>query len=294
MWTMEGFSLDWRVAGPVIAGLAVLALLAAESGVPLRERKYPLRRRAGANLCLWAVAFAVNIFVVRRAAEYVIGWAPDRRFGLLNLVALPVGVQFALGFLLMDFTFYYWHRVNHEIRLLWRFHNVHHVDPDVDVLTAFRFHFGEILFSAGFRVAQLGLIGVAPLTFVVYEFVFQYATMFHHSNVRIPVRFERWLNKVVVTPRMHGIHHSIVREERDSNYSVIFRWWDTVSRSLRLNIPQSEVIVGVPAYLQEGDNKLWRLMILPFIKQKRYGRLPDGTRPKRESTRHVNRALMVE
>ena len=136
----------------------------------------------------------------------------------------------------MDLTFYYWHRLNHTRPLLWRFHNVHHADPDMDVTTSFRFHWGEVLYSTVFRLLQVGLIGVSPLTYLVYEVVFNGATMFHHSNLRLPVAWERRLNRVFVTPRMHGVHHSAVGPETNSNYSVIFSWWDRLNRSLRLNV----------------------------------------------------------
>lgn len=105
--------------------------------------------------------------------------------------------------------------------------------------------------------------------------------MFHHSNVRLPITVERCLNKVIVTPRMHGIHHSIVKDETNSNYSVIFRWWDLVHGTLRLNVKQSDVVIGVPAYFDPEDNKFLNLLILPFRKQREYWRLPNGKQPER-------------
>jgi sterol desaturase/sphingolipid hydroxylase (fatty acid hydroxylase superfamily) len=194
---------------------------------------------------------------------------------------LPFTAEFILGFLLMDLTFYYWHRANHSITFLWRFHNVHHVNPDLDVSTSFRFHFGEVLYSLGFRMLQVYLIGISLLTYVVYELIFQCATMFHHSNIRLPITLERWLNKIIVTPRMHGIHHSIVQNETNSNYSVIFRWWDLIHGTLRLNVKQSDVVIGVPAYFGPEDNKFLNLLILPFRKPREYWRLPDGKQPER-------------
>src|SRR5688500_679587 len=138
-------------------------------------------------------------------------WASDRPFGAVHLLPLPVAAQFVLSFLLMDLTFYWWHVANHRIPFLWRFHNVHHIDPDLDVSTAFRFHFGEVAFSAAFRVAQVSAIGLSGWMFAVYELVFQANTAFHHSNVRLPLRIERLLTLVLVTPRIHGLHHSPVR-----------------------------------------------------------------------------------
>jgi sterol desaturase/sphingolipid hydroxylase (fatty acid hydroxylase superfamily) len=107
--------------------------------------------------------------------------------------------------------------------------------------------------------------------------VFQIATLFHHSNLLLPVRLERYLNKVVVTPRMHGIHHSQVRKETDSNYSVVFRWWDYLQRTLYLCIPQSWIHIGVSGYDRPGANRPDAVLLMPFQRQK----APDKDAEKR-------------
>jgi len=220
---------------------------------------------------------------VRDMSLKLAGLASERAYGLLHLVSLPSGVQFAVGFLLMDLTFYYWHRANHIIPLMWRFHNVHHLDPDMDVSTSFRFHFIEVLYSTAFRILQVGLLGISPLTYVIYEVCFQVETVFHHSNFRLPITLERMLNKVIVTPRMHGIHHSTIKDETNSNYSVIFKIWDLLHGSLRLHVPQSDIDIGVAGYQQQEDNRFWNLIAFPFRKQRDYWTLADGTLPVRES-----------
>jgi sterol desaturase/sphingolipid hydroxylase (fatty acid hydroxylase superfamily) len=277
----------------VLTGIFLLLMLI-EALFPLRQRKRSWIRRVIINGCMSAVAFVVGTFVVRNVSLGLIGWTSENQFGLLQFFELPLGVQFVAGFLLMDLTFYYWHRVNHVVPLLWRFHNVHHIDPDMDVSTSFRFHFVEIFYSTGFRVLQVGLIGIAPLTYVVYELVFQCATMFHHSNMRLPVQIERLLNKIFVTPRMHGIHHSAVMDETNSNYSVVFRWWDALHKSLILGVSQAKIDIGVPAYQEPEDNGLWALICLPFRKQREYWRYSDGTASARDSSDASARNVLVE
>jgi sterol desaturase/sphingolipid hydroxylase (fatty acid hydroxylase superfamily) len=191
---------------------------------------------------------------------------------LLGIVPLSPAVQFGLGFLLMDLSFYYWHVANHRLPFLWRFHNVHHFDPDLDVSTAVRFHFGEVALSAVFRVVQVTVIGPNGWTYVIYELAFQANTLFHHSNVKMPITLERMLNWVLVTPRMHGIHHSQVRDETNSNYSVVFSWWDRLHRSIGLDIPQSAIVIGVPGYSQPADNHFWNVCVVPFQRQRQYWR----------------------
>lgn len=267
---------------PIGLGIIFLALLTLDFVAPLRERRRAVNRRFFTNFWLSLCAFAVGTTMVEPVSLGLTEWTAQRAFGLLHIVPMSASVRFVVGFLLMDLSFYYWHRLNHALPLLWRFHNVHHVDPDLDVTTSFRFHFGEVLYSTAFRVVQVGLIGLAPLTYIVYEFFFQAETMFHHSNVKLPIRIERALNTIIVTPRMHGIHHSIVKDETNSNYSVIFRWWDALHRTLRLNVPQSKITIGVPAYMREGDNKVSNLLALPFKGQREYWRSEGGAVPTRD------------
>jgi sterol desaturase/sphingolipid hydroxylase (fatty acid hydroxylase superfamily) len=272
-----------RFAPLVLVGVFLL-LSGLEAALPLRRFKRPKGRRWGINLAFTGLAFAAGAAAVRPVALGMATLAQARSFGLLPLLNLPFWAQFALGFLWMDLTFYYWHRLNHLQPLLWRFHNVHHVDPDMDVSTSFRFHLGEVLYSVGFRVLQVGLVGVAPVTYLAYELVFNLETMFHHSNVRLPIKLERLVNKVIVTPRMHGIHHSAVGLETNSNYSVVFSWWDRLNRSLRLNVPQKDIVIVVPGYLRPGDNRGWPLLKQPFVQQRPYWRWPSGRPAVRQAT----------
>ncbi|MBN2128916.1 MAG: sterol desaturase family protein [Sedimentisphaerales bacterium] len=252
-------------------------LFVAEQVVPLRRRKSPLARRLAVNLVMAACVLAVGSLAVRSVGLLGANWTESRNFGLCSLLPLPPWLGIVLGFGLMDLTFYYWHRANHVIPLLWRFHNVHHIDPDLDVSTSFRFHFVEIGYSTLFRIVQVVALGVTPLTYVIYETVFAVGTMFHHANVCLPYRLERRLNKVFVTPRMHGVHHSAVRAETDSNYSVVFSWWDRLHRTLVLNVRQGDIRIGVPAYQRREDNALGPLIRMPFGRQRAYWCHDDGT-----------------
>ena len=263
------------VVSSVVGGLFLL-LLVLERRRPLRSGLHSVIPEVLLNLLFSALAFATAAGVVRPAVTTSIHWAAREGFGLVHLVPLPAPLRGALAFLCMDLTFYYWHRLNHQVPVLWRFHNVHHVDPALGVSTSFRFHFGEVALSALFRIAQVTAIGVGFRTYAIYELAFQANTLFHHSNVRLPIRLERLLNRVLVTPRMHGIHHSQVREEDLSNYSVVVPWWDRLHRTLRLNVPQSRIAIGIPAYSQPEDNRFWQLFWMPFRKQRDYWLRPGG------------------
>jgi sterol desaturase/sphingolipid hydroxylase (fatty acid hydroxylase superfamily) len=268
------------VVGIPIALFLLLFFL--ERLAPLRAARRPLFGRLMVNAGISIFALATAALIVRPAANAALGWAREEPFGLIHLVELPPAVEFVLAFLLMDLAFYYWHRANHMIPFLWRFHNVHHIDPDLDISTAFRFHFVEVALSAVFRVTQITVIGVSAWIYAAYEVVFVCATLFQHSNVRLPIALERVLNTILVTPRMHGIHHSQVRHENNSNWSVVLSYWDRLHGTLRLNIPQKEVEIGIAGYSAPADNRLWDAHVIPFARQRDYWRASNGRSAERD------------
>jgi sterol desaturase/sphingolipid hydroxylase (fatty acid hydroxylase superfamily) len=129
---------------------------------------------------------------------------------------------------------------------------------------------------------QVSVIGISPWAFAAYHLVFQTEVLFHHSNWRLPIGFERLLSLVFVTPRMHGIHHSQVERENKSNFGTVFTWWDRMHHTLGLNVSQNAVVVGVPGYSRAEDNKAANALLMPFRKQRDYWRGPDGALVDRE------------
>jgi sterol desaturase/sphingolipid hydroxylase (fatty acid hydroxylase superfamily) len=271
----------------VALGSLFVLLLVAERVVRLRPPTRPLLARLVVNGIMSLLAFSAATVLVRPATLAALRWTSDTPFGLVHVVESTTA-RLVLAFLSMDLTFYWWHVANHRIPVLWRFHNVHHIDPDLDVSTAFRFHFGEVGLSAAFRAVQVAAIGLPLWMFASYELAFQASTLFHHSNLRLPIRLERLLNLVLVTPRMHGIHHSQVRDETNSNYSVVLSWWDRVHRTATLSVPQASVVIGVPAYTSPDDNRLSSTLLLPFRRQRDYWRRADGTVPYRDRSAAPN------
>ncbi|MDQ3255355.1 MAG: sterol desaturase family protein, partial [Acidobacteriota bacterium] len=144
--------------------------------------------------------------------------------------------------------------------------------------TALRFHFGELALSVPYRAVQVALIGVSPLALSVWQTLLLLSIMFHHSNVKLPIKTETWLNCLIVTPRMHGIHHSIVPEETASNWSSGLTVWDRLHGTLRLNVPQDEVVIGVPTYREPKEVELMKVLGMPFVEQRPVWQLAnDGT-----------------
>ncbi len=213
------------------------------------------------------VSAVVLVLAERPLVMPLAGCVEKRNWGLVRRLSLPLWLEVTVALVLMDYGFYVWHVSMHRVPFLWRFHLVHHVDRDMDASTALRFHFMEMLASIPWRAGQVLLIGLTPFTFSVWQCVFLLCILFHHSNIELPIRSERWLNKVVVTPRMHGIHHSIVERETNANWSSGLTVWDWLHGTLRLNVPQSEVTIGVAAFQEPNAVTLPRILTLPFEHQ---------------------------
>lgn len=250
---------------PILIGLFVL-LFIMESVSQLRARKESRIKRAIINSGVAVPGFFALRLLLLPAMIWIAYKNQEWKIGLNYLYQFPTWAEGAIAFLLLDYTNYLWHILNHRVPWLWRFHVVHHTDVDLDVTTAIRFHAGEMIWSVFYRGSAVFILGVSPLLVLIYEIVFEAATQFHHSNWKLPFRLEKFLNRIIVTPRMHGIHHSIVRRETDSNYSVIFSFWDRIHRTINLGIAQNQVITGVAVYSNPKELTVGYLLKLPFTK----------------------------
>ncbi len=265
--------------GPVFIVILVV-LLFVQWRWPLRRQHFSVLRRLVRNGILAAPGLFVSRLILVPIPFVVSIWASQHRFGLFHWLPLPGIIAAVAGVVLYDYAYYWWHMGMHLAPFFWRFHNVHHTDLDMDVSTASRFHLGEVVFSIFFRVAVVGALGLGIWALAVYEILFSVANQFQHSNWRLPINLERILNYVLVTPRMHGTHHSIVQRETNSNWGTVFCWWDRLHRTLRLDVPQDALTIGVAAYRDEGELTFGKLFLLPFRRQRAW-RLPDGEIPER-------------
>jgi sterol desaturase/sphingolipid hydroxylase (fatty acid hydroxylase superfamily) len=247
--------------------VAVGALFVFERLRPLRTRKEPGPSRVGRNVAIGLLAAATTAASELPVVEPAQRLAERRRLGLLRwtpLHRLPRALRVVLGFLLLDYTLYLWHWLNHRVPALWRFHAVHHIDLDLDSTTGLRFHFGELALASGFRAAQVLLLGVDHETLRAWQQTLLLSVVFHHSNLELPTEFERTVQCVFVTPRMHGIHHSRNAEEMNTNYSSLLSWWDRAHDSLRLDIPQQAITIGVEGFSEPRQVTFVRSVSLPF------------------------------
>lgn len=271
----------WFSGSLVVCSFALLWLL--ERRRPLRREVEPKLERTGRNLAVAGLAAVSLQLIERPVINRLTALVEKRRLGLLKLLRLPPWFEVVVALLLMDYTLYLWHVLMHRVPFLWRFHLPHHVDLDLDASTALRFHFSELAIATGWRAAQVTLIGVSPLPLSVWQTFLLLSVLFHHSNVHFPIEVEQRLRRLFVTPRMHGIHHSIVKEETNSNWSSGLTVWDWLHGTLRLDVPQDKITIGVPAYRDPNEVTLVAVLEMPFKEQYPTWLLPGDGQPTRTS-----------
>lgn len=239
-------------------------MLLAERFAPLRRSVESKLRRVARNLTIGGVSLALTPLLQVPLLQPVASWIVRDRIGLLQLTNWPRWLETLLAIVLLDYTLWWWHWANHRVPFFWRFHLVHHADRDLDTSTALRFHFGELLLSIPIRAVQMTIIGVDSRTLWLWQTILFASILFHHANVRLPLAVERVLVRLIVTPRMHGIHHSDRSEETNTNYSSLVSVWDHLHRTLRLDVPQERIVIGVPGYGNESEVTIGKMLILPF------------------------------
>ena len=212
------------------AFVGLFALFAVvEAWVPRRVRTQPRQTRWFTNwaiiildaLTLRLLAIVIPLLAVGAAID-----AAQNGWGLMNMVTLPLWITVPLSILVFDLAIWAQHLVTHKIPILWRIHRVHHADRDIDVTTAIRFHPVEIALSMLLKIGLVYLLGPPALGIILFEIMLNGTAMFNHANIRIPLKLDAILRKVLVTPDMHRVHHSVHRYEHDSNYGFALSIWD--------------------------------------------------------------------
>jgi sterol desaturase/sphingolipid hydroxylase (fatty acid hydroxylase superfamily) len=248
-------AVDFLASKASIIGFTFLLLFAA-------ERLFPVVKwiggvgRVAKNLGLAGFNFVASPLIVipitAFAVAHALQWRPEFWTGWLGL---------GLDVLLLDGWIYWWHRFNHRVPFLWRFHEVHHLDEMLDVTSAVRFHFGEVVLSSLVRTLIIFILAVPLSSVVVFEILVLTAALFHHSNLKIPADFERLLSFVFVTPSIHWVHHHAKQVDTDSNYSTVLSVWDWIFSSSSKNVRTPEMKLGVE---MRPEQNLVALIKRPF------------------------------
>jgi len=190
----------------------------------------------------------------------------DQGWGIGQILGLSGIVEIVATLIVFDAFDYWWHRFNHTIPFLWRFHQMHHMDTQVDVTTSLRFHPGELFLAYCAKAVWILVWGPSLFAFLIFEAAITAYSQFHHSNIDFSDKVERLIRIFHMTPRLHAAHHTVTIRTRDANYSTIFLIWDRLFRTLRDATPEELKRLGLPkgrdVYLSPKS-----YLLIPFQKQ---------------------------
>jgi sterol desaturase/sphingolipid hydroxylase (fatty acid hydroxylase superfamily) len=253
-----------NTAGSIVAILVAMAALAAvEVAIPLQRRGRWSRAHLAPNLTLTFVTFATNAAM---GVVLVLGLAAleARGLGLLNLLSPPGWARALAALLVLDFASYLAHVSMHRVRLLWRFHRVHHSDPAVDVTTTIRQHPGESVVRYAFTAAAALPLGASPAEFALYRAAVGIFALLEHANLRVPRRLDELLSLVFTFPTLHKVHHARDARLTDTNYGNLVSWWDRLFGTFTPAHEGRGVCYGLEGLDDPATQSTAGLLSLPF------------------------------
>lgn len=244
----------------------LLVLLACQRVWPRRGEASPPRRR-WRNLGLAAIGTAVVYLALPVSAVSFAAIVQNHGFGLLALTPWPGIIESALAIAVLDLAIYWQHRWFHQLPWLWRIHRVHHSDTQFEVTLGLRFHPAEILLSMLYKFAVIIALGPSAAAVALYEVLLATFALITHADVALPGQWDRRLRIVLVTPDWHRVHHSVHRNETDSNYGNLLTLWDRLFAS-RIAQPRDGhpgMTIGLPQFRAPADQTLPALLRLPLV-----------------------------
>lgn len=267
---------DFLVQHDAAIRLSAFALMLAgmtawEFVAPRRRLSVPLTGRWIANIGLVILGALIIRLAVPLAAVGVATLAAARGFGLFNAIDLPARLAFVLAVIVLDLAIWAQHVAMHKVPLLWRLHRVHHSDVDFDSTTGVRFHPVEIVVSMAYKMAVVAAIGAPAAAVIVFEICLSSGALFNHGNVRLPLSVDRILRRLIVTPDMHRVHHSVHRRETDSNYGFNLSLWDRLFGTYRDQPVDGHegMAIGLETFRSARDRHLGRLLLQPLAGSQR-------------------------
>jgi len=264
-----------------------------EALLPAREAVLSRKTRWLGNLSMVVMGALVSRILLPVTLVGVSLWAQQKGIGVFNVLldAVPADASSSnqllnsgeplnnsstylvhiaivtLSVLLLDMLIYWQHRLFHTVPMLWRFHKMHHADSHVDTTTGLRFHPVEIAMSLGIKAAAVVILGVPAIAIVIFEVALNGFALFNHANIRLPQKWDDRIGLVLITQRLHRIHHSQAKSECNSNYGFSVSWWDRLFNSFTPRAKQSDETLSigqqdVPAVKENASIRA--LLLQPF------------------------------
>ncbi|MGE4233086.1 MAG: sterol desaturase family protein [Bacteriovoracia bacterium] len=244
-----------------------LVLALAECYFPRRRLTFLRKNRWPSNIAITVIDVLVMRMILPLGAVGFARIVQSHGWGILNSIAFPAWIEVLIAVTVLDLAIYSQHLVFHHVPLLWRIHRMHHTDLDFDVTTGSRFHPAEIALSLGIKLAVITVLGAPAIGVLVFEILLNATALFNHSNLKIPTSADRFIRRFLVTPDMHRVHHSILKNETNSNFGFNLPWWDHLFRTYQ-KTPKAgheSMTIGTDVFRNPKELRLDRLLIQPFI-----------------------------
>jgi sterol desaturase/sphingolipid hydroxylase (fatty acid hydroxylase superfamily) len=260
------WGLFWYVMGSTLGGS--LAGIALEVLIPGEKQSWTSRLRA---LPIWAAYIIIGLSV-SAAAQFslkLLNFHPlvliDLR-GSVNVIgaiaaytALPL-----LGFFGYDFLYYWFHRILHRFRLLWRVHSVHHSIEELNAVNDYH-HWMEDVFRVPLILIPISLlVRVDAAMLIICVVILRFMGQMTHANSKISYG---WFRYVIAEPRFHRIHHSLENRHFDKNFAFMFPVWDVIFGTAYF--PAADEYPKTGLANQEEPRSILNYIITPFKKQAR-------------------------
>ncbi len=250
--------------GCFLSILLIMMLLEVLS--PRRQLTVTRRLRWTNNMLLVALNSVLLYLLLPLTAVDVALVVQKHSFGIFNYWHIGYISAVVISIIFLDLVIYTQHVIFHKVKFLWKIHRMHHTDLDIDVTTGSRFHPIEIIISMLLKISVIVLLGAPAISVILFEIILNGLAMFNHSNFYFPIKIDKYLRRVIVTPDMHRVHHSIEWQETNSNYGFNLSWWDRIFRTY-IAQPQAghtKMTIGIRLFRQLKYLNLWWLLLIPF------------------------------
>lgn len=247
-------------------GLATFSSL--EFVIPYRTRNLIRFQRWPSNILMAITSNIIIKLILPTGLIFFSHYASQHKIGFFNHFKIDSIFELMFSIVFLDLAIYIQHILSHKIPLFWRFHQVHHADIDLDTSSALRFHPIEIVFSLFYKGLFVIVLGISVQAVLIFEIILNFMAMFNHANIHIPQKLERLLRYILVTPQMHIVHHSIHKEQADTNYGFNLSVWDKLFKTYQAQF-KNDSTIGLSYFRTALEHRFIKIFLLPFIFNKK-------------------------
>ena len=154
----------------------------------------------------------------------------------------PIWLAIIIAFIVQDFSGYWLHRMNHRVNILWNRHIIHHSSEEFNLSCALRQEISAIVRFGAIFMIPAALLGISPAIFAVLGPIHLFMQFWYHTRL---INKMGWLEKFLVTPSHHRVHHAINAKYMDKNYGQILIVWDKLFGTFQAELEDEKPVFGI-------------------------------------------------